>query len=98
MKSSNGVDAAIENRDPWWWSCAMSALHAEARTGREFAADTLTDEYGVDAPDHPNRWGALFRAAHAEGVIEPVGYRPSRRPSRAGGACRTWRGTRPGAA
>lgn len=43
-------------------------------------------------PDVPNRWGAMFNAAYKEGLIEPVGFAYSRRPTRSGGICRVWRG------
>lgn len=62
-----GVDRAIRGRDDWWWSGAMRALELEAATGRPFAADDLVEIYHLPAPDHPGRWGALFRAAHAAG-------------------------------
>lgn len=87
-----GLESAIDNADPWWWSTAWSALATEAKTGREFDAFDLTDRYGVDGPDSPARWGALFRSAHTQGLIVPVGFRASRRPSRAGGVCRVWTG------
>lgn len=43
-------------------------------------------------PDHPARWGALFQSAVRSGLIVPVGYRLSRRPSRHGGVVRVWKG------
>lgn len=89
-----GVDRAIRHRDDWWWSGAMRALEHEATSGRPFAADDLAETYGLPAPDHPGRWGALFRVAHKRGLVEPVGFRQSRSPSRAGGVLRVWRGSR----
>lgn len=89
-----GLEKAIHNRDGWWWSSAMLALEWLAQQGEPFDAYDLT-ELGVMDPDHPNRWGALFRAAHTAGAIIPVGFRESRRPSRAGGVCRVWRGVEP---
>lgn len=81
----------LANADDWWLSTARRALRTLAATGRTFEAYDLT-ELGVDDPDHPNRWGALFRAAHNDGLIVPVGYAQSRRPGRSGGATRLWRG------
>ena len=86
-----GLDLAIANTDEWWHSVAMRAMRWLAEAPGEFDAYDLT-LLGVPAPDHPNRWGALFRAAHTAGVIEPAGYTQSRRPGRAGGCCRVWRG------
>lgn len=77
--------------DDWWRSTAERALLWWAESGVEFDAFDLT-QLGVPDPDHPNRWGALFGAAKATGLIEPVGYRQSRRPGRHGGVCRVWKG------
>lgn len=44
-------------------------------------------------PDHLGQWGALFRTYSNRGLIEPLGFEYSRRPTRSGGICRTWRGT-----
>lgn len=84
---------ALDNGDTWWRDCAERALTYWASSGQPFDAYDLT-QLGVPDPDHPNRWGALFRAAYTRGDIEPVGYRQSRRPGRAGGVCRVWRGVR----
>lgn len=86
---------APDTRDEWWWKPALAALRNEAQSGREFDSYTLTEVYGIDQPDSPARWGALFRKAHADGIIEHAGVTASRRPSRAGGLVRTWRGARP---
>ena len=86
-----GVDLAIENRDEFWWATAMRALRWLADAPGTFESYDLT-ELGVPDPDHPNRWGALFRAAHTAGTIRPAGYTQSRRPGRAGGLCRVWTG------
>ncbi len=86
-----GVDLAIENRDDFWWPTGMRAMRWLADTNTTFEAFDLT-ELGVPDPDHPARWGALFRAAHKAGIIRPAGYTQSRRPGRAGGLCRVWTG------
>lgn len=87
---TTGVQLAIDNTDEYWHSIAMSALTSLARSRNVFDAYDVT-LLGVPDPDHPNRWGALFRGAHTSGLIEHAGYRQSRRPGRAGGLCRTWR-------
>jgi len=86
-----GLARATDNRDPWSWYPALEAVTAEAASGRTFEAFDLEERYGVTL-DHPNRWGALFSSAAGQGLIEHVGYAKSRRPSRSGGLCRTWRG------
>lgn len=82
---------ALPNADGWWLSTARAALETLARTGLPFTANDLT-ELGVTDPDTPARWGSLFAAAKHGGLIRPIGYTPSPRPSRSGGVCREWVG------
>ncbi|EID80214.1 MULTISPECIES: hypothetical protein [Rhodococcus] len=90
-----GLEAAVENGDPWWASRARAVIDALAATDRVFSADDLRDEpYSLGEPDRPCRWGAAFQVAHREGVITPCGFAVSRRPQRQGGVLRTWRGVR----
>lgn len=89
---ASGVDRAAANRDPWTWYPALEALKQLAATGETFECFDLTDRFGVYL-DNPARYGALFSAAAHAGLIEHVGFSRSRRPSRAGGLTRTWRGT-----
>jgi len=88
---ASGVQRAIGNADDWWWKVAMRALTWLAETHTTFDAYDLSI-LGCPDPDHPSRWGALFRSASAAGVIEHAGYTQSRRPTCAGGLCRVWRG------
>lgn len=89
-----GRGQAEANTDVWWASTAMSAIQAIAATGREFQAFDLVEDYGLVEPDTGKRWGGLLNAAAKQGVIVPVGFARSRRPSAAGALCRTWRGAR----
>lgn len=91
-KPTPGVARAWQNADDWWKSSAMQGLKALAASGRDFDAYDVA-QLGVPEPDHANRWGALFRAARQQGLIVPVGYHESKRPGRASGSCRVWRGT-----
>jgi hypothetical protein len=79
------------NVDDWWRSCAWRGLETLAQSGRPFTASDLP-ELGVPDPDHPNRWGALFRAAQGAGLIVCVGFAVATRPSRHGGILRLWAG------
>jgi hypothetical protein len=81
-RPTGGVEQAEANADTWWNSTARAALHAEARTGRIFEPFDLVARYGIAEPDHPNRWGALFRSALRERTVRRVGYGPSKRPTR----------------
>lgn len=91
MTAVNDLKQVIDHVDDWWRDSAERALRWWAETGQPFDAYDLT-LLGVPDPDHPARWGALFRAAYAAGLITPVGYRQSRRPTRSGGVCRVWQG------
>lgn len=80
------------NPDPWWMSCALSAIGVLAAGGRQFTAADVGEL--VEPPDHPCRWGSAFARAKALRLIEKVGYRPSPRPTRDGGVCAVWVGTK----
>lgn len=86
-----GVGQAEQNADQWWSDCAQRAIRDLASSGREFTAYDV-QLLGVPEPDHPNRWGAAFRAACMRGVIRSAGFVRSSRPSREGGVCRLWVG------
>lgn len=82
---------AWDNADDFWRSVAMRALRWLAQLDPPFDAWSLV-ELGVPEPDDPHRWGGLFRHAVGLGLIECVGYAPSRRPSSPSGIVRLWRG------
>jgi hypothetical protein len=95
IPSRAGLNRAIENRDPFWWSSAMRALKWLAADGQPFECYDIS-KLGVPDPnpgDTANRWGALFSAAAKANIIEAIGYTQSKRPSRSSGLCRVWRGT-----
>jgi len=90
--SATQLDLLAEvNVDPWWLDGALRAIETLAATGRTFQAYDLL-ALGVAEPDRPAAWGAAFYAAKAKGLIESVGYAPSKRPTVRGSACREWRG------
>ncbi|WP_242882650.1 hypothetical protein [Actinomadura litoris] len=76
-----------------WWERAVAGVHQLARTGMAFQAYDLVQRAGVPEPSRPGaQWGALFAALAREGVIVPVGYGPSPRPTTRSSAARIWRG------
>ncbi len=87
-----GLQRAQDNADEWWWKVAMRALKWLAAAPGTFESYDLT-LIGVPDPASPKHWGALFSAAAKAGVIEPAGFTVARRPTRAGGISRVWRGT-----
>lgn len=86
------ADVLLRHADEPWIDCATRAVRELAGRGQDFTADDVT-ALGVPDPDHPSRWGSLFAAAKRDGIISPVGYVASSRPSRNGGVTRVWRGT-----
>lgn len=85
-----GIAKANENADAWWKSCADRAIEYLAALDYPFSADHVAAL--VPEPDHPCRWGGRFSAAVNAGVIRPVGYVLSERPSRHRGVQRLYRG------
>ncbi|MFJ5861510.1 hypothetical protein ACIQCM_08805 [Pseudarthrobacter sp. NPDC092439] len=84
---------ALENLS--WREEAKHALEAEAATGRAFDAYDLQERHNLTAPASTQEWGSLFRVAAQRGLIQSIGFHVSRRPSRSGGVCRIWIGTKP---
>jgi hypothetical protein len=76
--------------DSWWRSCADAAIKHLVAIGEPFSADHVVAL--VPEPEHPCQWGARFHAAVRDGVIRPVGYVLSTRPSRHRGVQRPDRG------
>ncbi len=89
---AEGMAVAAANTDDGWRDRCDAGIAELARRGEPFQAADLAD-HGVPEPDHPNRWGPRLLAASKAGLIEAVGYAPSKRPSTACSAVRVWRGT-----
>jgi hypothetical protein len=85
-----GVARANGNGDAWWRSCCDAAIAHLAAGDVPFSADHVLEL--IPEPDHPCRIGARFHAAVRAGVIRPVGYVLSDRPSRRRGVQRLYRG------
>jgi hypothetical protein len=66
-----------------------------AQPGDRFPSDevrsAITYCMGFDSAPHPNSWGALLSAAAKAGLIERVGFEPSRSPSAHGRIVSVWR-------
>jgi predicted deacylase len=73
-----GVAKVLGNNGKWS-DGAMSALQYFAGAcGRAFTTEEFRRAALVDAPAHPNAWGALFNGAAKRGIIRQVGWsRPS---------------------
>lgn len=69
----SGLDQAIGNADPWWSSCAATAIRHLASSAGTFDADMLLDLVGP--PPHPAYVGAAFAGAWRSQVIEQAGCR-----------------------
>jgi hypothetical protein len=93
-RKAAGMGRADAGTDDWWKSCVDAGIAELARRGVPFQAVDLLD-IGVPEPDHPNRWGPRLSAAARRGVIAPVGYAPSKRPTTSCSVVRIWRGVPP---
>lgn len=85
-----GIALANLNAEADWRSCADTAIAYLATAGRRFSADDVAAL--IPPPDHPSRWGARFHAAVRAGIVVPVGYTLSGRPSRRRGVQRLYVG------
>jgi len=94
MRSQLPLDLGIPEPEPpeVWREIAGEVMDQLAASGDVFDAWSLS-ERGVPEPGHSAQWGAIFRTYRTKNLIEPIGYRNSRRRSRHSGACQTWRGT-----
>lgn len=81
---------ANDGTNAWWKSCADAAIDYLAALDYPFSADHVAAL--VPEPDHPCRWGARFHAAVRAGVVVPIGYTLSNRPSRHRGVQRLYVG------
>lgn len=71
---------------------AEAALAQMISEGCTFTADRLRDHISSDVePHHPNVLPAVIRSAARRGLIEPVGWEPSTRPTRHASVNRVWR-------
>jgi hypothetical protein len=85
-----GVAVANRNQDAWWAACCDAAIRHLAVLDRPFTADSV--QALIPPADHPCRMGGRFHAAVRAGVIRPIGYALSQRPSRRRGVLRLYRG------
>jgi hypothetical protein len=89
--------AAMSGRAEWrmeFWD----EIRWRAKQGKPFSSDDVIEAIGhLDQFHMPNgannMVGQMFRQAHTDGLIEPVGFTKSRQPTRHGGMVRLWRGT-----
>ena len=86
-----GQRAALGVEPHDWRAAAAKAIEMLAATGETFTADAVRRLAG-DPPSAAGGLGAALGAAARAGVIEPYGYRRSRRSRRRGGVVTVWRG------
>jgi hypothetical protein len=89
---SDGVQAAYVFSPEIWIAKAETVLAALAATGEPFTVDDLR-RAGIEDPDIPQRWGALFAVAQNRGTIVLVGLLLHRTTGGASTGIRQWRGT-----
>lgn len=69
----SGLDQAFDNADPWWSSCAATAIRHLASSAGSFDVDHLLDLVG--SPPHPAYVGAALAGAWRAQIIEQAGCR-----------------------
>jgi hypothetical protein len=87
-----GIARAAAALDSWTRSCWQVGIAYWASVGRPFGADEVR-ELGVPEPSSNGAVGAQFVAAANAGLIRPVGFVQSRRPSRHRSWQRQWIGS-----
>jgi len=83
----------VQRGDPEWHEAAFMALTSFCRRWETFSSDDFRmwiAGYYDEQPRHHNSWGALFNAAVKDGLIKPVGFKLSKRPSAHARAIRIW--------
>lgn len=71
--------------DVYFWE---QAIRRKCAQRLKFSADELQAEFAL--PDIGAATGGIFMRLHRAGVIKRTGYKPSNRPSRAGGIVAVW--------
>ena len=71
------------------WADSAEPVILEKMRGTIFTTDDLHSL--LPTPDHPNWFGILMASLKNKGLVERVGYQPSRRPESNGRAIAVWR-------
>lgn len=84
--------AGNADRDAWE-ALAETAILAHAATGAAFTTyDVARDHQLPDPPNH-HHWGQLMHRLHDQGLIVPVDWTTSRRPTSNSSGVRVWLGS-----
>ena len=89
---SDSVQAAFEYADRDWKALAVETARSLASVGEPFTVDDLR-RMGVPEPDKPQRWGSLFAALRAQGVVALYSLTLHRTQSGECRSLRVWIGT-----
>lgn len=90
---ADGMERAAAATAPSWATACRAAIQTMARRGTPFQAADLIAEGLIDEPASPSQWGPAFGSAARAGVIQSVGYGPSKRSTVHRSICRIWVGT-----
>jgi hypothetical protein len=89
-----GIVKAETNANPVWLSEAETIILKLAQTGKFFTSDNVIEQLndkGITTHNNSALGGVFLRLKNS-GVIEPCGYRLSKRRSRHKAPVRIWRG------
>ncbi len=95
FRTAQDRDEVLERVDAdtsdFWRSTCDQAIRELARRGNRFQAVDLV-ALGVPEPANANQWGPRLHKAAKAGLIECVGFEPSRRTTVRQSVVRVWRG------
>lgn len=71
------------------WCDNAEPIVAERMRGHQFTSDELHEIF--IAPENGNWWGVLMARMKNKGMVERIGYQPSRRPEANGRPIAIWK-------
>lgn len=81
--------AVLDDWDSDWGSDAVATIVALAQAQDFISSDDLRRE--MRPPNRPSQYGAAFRSAQKQGLIESAGYKKSTSRTRNAGSHQIWR-------
>lgn len=81
--------AVLDDYDEAWAEDAVATIVALSLRHTEFSSDDLRRE--MRPANRPGQYGAAFRSAKAQGLIESAGYKQSTSKTRNNGSHQVWR-------
>jgi len=81
--------AVLDDWDSEWSEDAIATIIGLSLAHESFSSDDLRRE--LRPPNRPSQYGAAFRSAQTQGLIESAGYKKSTSKTRNAGSHQIWR-------